>query len=188
MQDVLQAVENLRPHAQRFAKVGRAQRHHHELLEIDIVIRMLAAVEDVHHRHRQYFRVGASQVAIQRQARRASRRPGNCQRHPQHRVGPDFPLVRRAVEVPQQAIDGCLSKRAHPLQFRCDHLIDVTDGLQHAFAEVALLVAIAQLHGLVRAGAGAARHCRPCAGPIVQLDIHLDGRIPAAVQNLAGVD
>ena len=36
-------------------------------------------------------------------------------------------------------------------------VVDVLDGLEHALAEVALLVAVAQFDGLVGAGAGPAR-------------------------------
>ena len=34
-------------------KLWRPTRHDHEFLEIDVVVGVLAAVEDVHHRHRQ---------------------------------------------------------------------------------------------------------------------------------------
>ena len=60
-----------------------AHRHDHEFLEIDRVVGMHAAIDDVHHRHRQEPRRGAADIAIERQAvgvrprpwpRRATRR------------------------------------------------------------------------------------------------------------------
>ncbi|MCY1240282.1 hypothetical protein D9M72_531210 [compost metagenome] len=45
-------MEHLGAHAQGFPESGRADRLDHELLDIDIVIGMLAAMEDVHHGHR----------------------------------------------------------------------------------------------------------------------------------------
>ena len=38
------------------AKRGGADRHDHEFLEVDRIVGMGAAVEDVHHRHRQQSR------------------------------------------------------------------------------------------------------------------------------------
>ena len=38
--------------AQRFAEVRRAYRLYHEFLDIDVIVGMLAAIDDIHHRHR----------------------------------------------------------------------------------------------------------------------------------------
>ena len=69
-----------------------------------------------------------------------------------------------------------------------DLAVDGVDGLQHALAEIALLVAVAQLHRLVRAGRGARGHRRAAARAILQHHIDLDGRIAAAVEDLAADD
>ena len=53
---------------------------------------------------------------------------------------------------------------------------------------IALLVAVAQLDRLVRAGGGAGRHGGAADGAALQRDIDLDGRIAAAVQDLPRVD
>ena len=62
------------------------------------------------------------------------------------------------------------------------------DGLQHALAQVALLVAVTQLHRLVRACRGAGGNGGAAHGAVFQRHIHLDGRIAAAVEDLASVD
>ncbi len=51
MQQLLQGVEHLDACAQRLAEAGRAQRHNHELLEIERVVRMRTAIDDVHLGH-----------------------------------------------------------------------------------------------------------------------------------------
>ena len=70
-------------------KRRRAHRHDHELLEVDLVVGVRAAVQHVHHRHRQHVRRLAAEVAPQRQAglgrgrlgrRRATRRGSRWRR------------------------------------------------------------------------------------------------------------
>ena len=56
-------MENLGPHAQRLPEGGRAQGHDHEFLEVDGVVGVLAAIDDVHHRHGQGTAVRAAEVA-----------------------------------------------------------------------------------------------------------------------------
>jgi len=45
-------VEHLYAAAQRFTERSWAHRLDHELLDVDVVVRMRTAVDDVHHRHR----------------------------------------------------------------------------------------------------------------------------------------
>ena len=47
-------VEDLGAGPQRFGKRRRAERHDHELLQVDAAVRMRTAVQDVHHRRRQH--------------------------------------------------------------------------------------------------------------------------------------
>ena len=53
-------------HAQALRERARAARDDHELLEVDLVVCVGAAVEHVHHRHRQHACLRAAQVAPQR--------------------------------------------------------------------------------------------------------------------------
>ena len=76
LQHRLQRVVGLGAPAQRLAEGRRADRGDHELLDVDVAVGVRAAVEDVHHRHREQVRVRAADVAEQRQARRTRRRPG----------------------------------------------------------------------------------------------------------------
>src|SRR5262249_61333773 len=83
--------------AQRLMKGVGAQGHDHELLEIDVVVGVLAAVEDVHLRHRQVAGVGAAEVAVQRQADGGRGGVGDGERGAEDRVGAEFALVGGAV-------------------------------------------------------------------------------------------
>ena len=67
-------------------------------------------------------------------------------------------------------------------------VVDVGDGLEDALAEVALLVAVAQLDRLVRAGAGPGGDRGGADGAVVEQDFDFEGGVAATVQDLAGVD
>ena len=67
LEHALERVEDLAHLADGFRPALGAHRHDHEFLEIDLVVRVLAAVDDVRHRHRQLAGVGAADVAVQRQ-------------------------------------------------------------------------------------------------------------------------
>ena len=57
----------------RLGERARADRHHHELLEVDAAVGVRAAVEDVHHRHRQH---GAADASVERADVRVERHAG----------------------------------------------------------------------------------------------------------------
>ncbi len=76
VQRALEVMEDLGAHPQRLAERAGADGHDHELLEVDAVVRVGAAVEHVHHRHRQHMGGLAAQVAPQRQPLLGGRRRG----------------------------------------------------------------------------------------------------------------
>jgi len=97
-------------------------------------------------------------------------RAGGCvrrgQRNGQRRVRAEARLRVGAVELDQSTVQPGLVARVAPEQRRADFTVRVGDGLQHALAEVALLVAVTQFHRLARAGRGARRHAaRPMTPP-----------------------
>ena len=77
-QDAFQGMVNFYVHAQAFAEVSGAHRHDHKFLDIHVVIRMLAAVQDIHHGNRQFVRIGTAQILVQRQSYIVGRCLGNC--------------------------------------------------------------------------------------------------------------
>src|SRR5262249_32985847 len=97
-------------------------------------------------------------------------------------------LVRRAVEIDHGVIDVELIGSGHLQQMRSNDVIDILDGLEDALAEIAFLVAVAQLAGLVGAGAGARGDGGPANGPVGQGDFDFERRVAAAVEDFAGVN
>ena len=94
VQPALQRVEHLGAHPQRLREALGPGRHHHELLEVDAVVGVRAAVQDVHHRHGQHARAVAAEVAVERQARLRRGRLGDREGHAQDRVRAEARLVR----------------------------------------------------------------------------------------------
>ena len=179
----LERMEDLGAHAHRLAQAGRADRNDHELLELQAVVGVCAAVDDVGHRHRQQGRMEGAQIAIQRQIQidRGGARHG--QRDPQDRVGSQDPLVRRPVQFDHLAIDPDLVDRIVPDQVGSDAGVDVLDRLEDSLAAVPA-PAVAQLDRFVRAGRCAGRHCGASARAAGQLYLDLYGGIPARIEDL----
>ena len=111
VQVLLEVVEDLGAHAQRLGEARRADRDDHELLEVDRVVGVRAAVEDVHHRHGQDARRLAAEVAPQRLALLRGRGVRRGERDAEDRVGAEAALVRRAVELDQRAVEAGLVER-----------------------------------------------------------------------------
>ena len=187
LQHRLERVVDLGALAQRLGEGGGADRRDHELLDVDVGVGVRAAVEDVHHRHRQQVRVGTADVAVERQVGAVGGGLGDGERDAEDRVGAELGLVGGGVEVEHRLVDEPLVVGLEAEDRRRDRLDDALHGLLHALAEVAL-AAVAQLDGLERAGGGAARDRCPGEGAVVEGDLDLDGGVAAGVEDLAGAD
>ncbi|CAG7001180.1 hypothetical protein PICSAR164_02797 [Mycobacterium avium subsp. paratuberculosis] len=187
LQHRLQRVIHLRTPAQRLGETRRADRGDHELLDVDGGVGVRAAVEDVHHRHRQDVRVGPAQVAEQRQLRGIGGRLGHGQRHAQDRVAAQPRLVRGAVQVDQRLVHQALVVGVQPDHRRADLVQHGLHRLLHALAAVPL-PAVAQFDGLVLTGRRPGRHRRAGERSVGQGDLDLDCRVTAGVEDLAGPD
>ena len=88
------------------AKVVGADRHDHELLRVDVVRGVRAAVQDVHHAARAArapsARRGSGRAAARSRLGRGAR---HGQRDAEDRVGAELALVRRAVGVHHLGVD-----------------------------------------------------------------------------------
>ena len=111
-----QRVEDLGAHTNRIGKVRRAVRDDHELLHIDTGVGVLAAVEHVHHRHRQHVR-GSVEIAVKGFAGGCGGGMGGGERHAEHRIGAELRLVLGAVELEQGGVDGGLVEASAPRSF-----------------------------------------------------------------------
>ncbi len=188
---LLQRVEDLGADAQALGEAARPGRHDHELLEVDRVVGVGAAVEHVHHRHRQQRRLLAAvelrQVAEERLAGEHRGRLRRGQRDAEDRVGAEAALVGGAVELDHLRVEPALVGRVEPCKRRGDLAVDVGDRLRDALAGPGL-AAVAQLDRLELAGRGAGGHRGQAARAGAEADFDLDGRVAARVEDLAGVN
>ena len=188
VQHALEGVVDLGAPTQALGKARGAHRHDHELLEVDVIVGMHTAVEDVHHGRGQQVGIDAAQILVQRQARRLGSGAGDGQRHAQDGVGTELGLVGGTVRGNQRGIDGALVEGVEAHDGVSALVVDMLDGLRNALAQVAALVAIAQLAGLKGAGRSTRRHHCTAKAAVLEHDLDLDGGIAAAVEHLATVD
>ena len=186
LQHRLQRVVGLRPPLDGLGERGRADRRDHELLDVDAVVGVRPAVEDVHHGDRQQVRVRPAQVAEQRQAR--GLRGGLGHRHADagDRVRSHPRLVRGPVQVDHGLVDHALIVGVEAEQLGLDLVDDGLDGPGDRLAAV-FVTAVPQLHRLEGAGGRPARGGGAAQGAVVQGDLDFEGGVSAGIQNLPGV-
>ena len=181
-------MEDLNAHAERFGKLFRAVGRDHELLHVDGVVGVRAAVDDVHHRDGQRGSGGAAEVAVERRTLR--NRGGARGRHGNGEDGiraePSF--VARAVQRDHDAVDFGLVRGILAVQRSGDLAIDVAGRLQRAFAEVTRLVAVPQFHRFVLAGGCSGRHSRPSHTSVGEVNVRFDRRVAPRIENLSSND
>ena len=145
-------MEHLRSVTHRFAQTRGADRQNHELLQINAVVGVRTAIDDVHHGDRQLVRSCGAQMPIQRQVVRACLGLRRRQRDRQHRVGAQASLVVAAVQLDQGVVQRILIGRIHTQHRVTDLTVDVGDRPGDALAQVARTVTVAQLHGFAGSG------------------------------------
>mmetsp|Transcript_40715 Transcript_40715/g.68153 ORF Transcript_40715/g.68153 Transcript_40715/m.68153 type:complete len:592 (+) Transcript_40715:461-2236(+) len=191
LQQPLEGVEDLGHPPQPLAEAFGTDRHHHELLEVDLVICVLPAVDDVGHRHWQLevvlVAVEVGDVLPEGDALGQGRCAAAGHGHPQDPVGANLALVRGPVDLHHQLVQLLLVAWVHPDELGTHQRVHRLHRLENAFAHVDLLVAITQLHGLILAGGcprgdgAAAKHA------IVKEDVNLHGRVSTRVEDLPGL-
>ena len=188
MQHFLEGMEHLGAVAHRFGERRRADGKNHELLDVDAVVGMRAAVDDVHHGHRQGYIAGASQVPIQRQTVVARGRMRRRQGHGQQGIRAQIGFEIGAVGLQQAGVEPALILGVESNQRIAQRTVDVRHRLEHALAAVALRVAVAQFHRLARAGGGAGRHRGAADDAGMQHHIRFDGGISAGIDDFTSPD
>ena len=200
LQDLLEGVEDFAAHAQAFGEGRGAEGHDHEFLEVDRGIGVRAAVHDVHHRNGEDLGVRPAEVLVERDVEGGGGGLGHGHGDGENGVGAELGLGLGAIELDHRAVDADLIDRIHADDGRGDDGLDVVDGGLDALAQEALLAVdalgqrlggrggVAQFDGLVLAGAGAGRDGRAAEGAAGELDVDLNGRVAAGVDDLAGDD
>ncbi len=160
----------------------------HEFLEVDVVVGVFSAIEDVHHGYGEGFGAGSAEVAVEWEACGFGGGLGDGHGDAEDGVGAEFSLVGGSIELDHELVDGFLVAGVEADEFRGDFGVDVVDGFEDALAHELFLVVVAEFAGLVFAGAGAGGDGGAAEGAVFQNDIDLDGRIAAGVKNLASLD
>ena len=170
--------------AQSLAEGRSGNRHDHEFLNLNVVGSVCAAVEDVHHRHRQGLSVAAADVVVQRQAQSLCSSLGNSQGYAEDSVCAELGLVRGAVSLDHSLVDCLLVESVHADNNFSDLAVYSVNSLD----VVAGLVAVAQLASLEDTGGSAGRNssaAHVCAGVALNVNLNLNGRVAAGVHNFA---
>ena len=187
LQHLLQRVVRLGADLERLGERFGARGDDHELLEVDRVGRVHAAVDHVHHRHRQRPRALAAEVAEERLVRLVGRRLGHGERDAEDRVRAETALVRRPVELDQPLVERLLLVALHAADGLEDLAVHVRDRLRHGLAAVGV-AAVAQLDRLVDAGRRARWNGCAARDAGLEADVDLDGGVAPGVEDLAGAD
>jgi hypothetical protein len=90
------------------------------------------------------------------------------------------------IEANELGVDRALFGGVEALDGRAENVDDRVDGLLHALAEVALLVAVAQLVCLECTGGCTGRNCGAGHGAVLEKNFDLYGRVSSGVKNFAG--
>src|SRR5437660_7386239 len=192
VQQLLERMKHLGAGAQRLAKARRPDRQDHELLDIQAVVGVGAAIDDVHHRHGHDGLATVAErlpeIAIERQPCIARRGVRARNRYSEQRVGAEPALVLRAVELDQPAIDAGLVARVVAEQRLPQHGVDMLHRREHALAAVALLVAIAQLDRFARPGGSTRRDRRSAGNTRIEDDVGFHGGMAAGIEDFAAAD
>ena len=184
VQHLAERVEHFGAVAHGFGERRRADRHDHALLELQRALGVLAAVDHVHHRHRQRRRAtgrrdtgtAARRATPPRRARPRATRPAARSRR-----GSPCSACRRARCI-VRSISRC---EVASIPSIAGPMISLTarDRFEHALAAVALGIAVAQLDRLVRAGRRARRHHRFFHRAERRRDGDGDGRVSARIEH-----
>jgi len=177
--------------AQGLAVGVEAVRGDHVLLDVGGEVGVGTAVHDVHVRDRQDVAVGAADVAVQRQFGGLGGGVQGGQGDAEDGVGAQLALVRGAVELDHQVVEGALVGGIHADDLRSDDLVHGLDRVQHTLAAVDGLVAIAALPSLGLTGGSAGRNssaAHVCAGVALNVNLNLNGRVATGIKDLTRVN
>ncbi|TMA37994.1 MAG: hypothetical protein E6J79_08570, partial [Deltaproteobacteria bacterium] len=124
--------------ADRLGERRRPVRHDHELLEVERVGGVPAAVDDVHQRDGEKPGTVPAERTVEGLTARGRRRPRHGERDGEQRIGSEPSLVVGPVERDERGVDRRLVAGVAAGERGPNHVAHVGDGAEHAFAAVAL--------------------------------------------------
>ena len=186
--DFFQSMKDFRAIAQGFAKIRRPYGDDHQLLQIEVVVSVGAAIDHVHHGNRHLHTAHAAEIAVQGQTRFFGRRTGHRHGHGQNGIGTEAGFVVCAVKLDQGVVQKRLFAGIQANHSLCDLVVDILHSLQDTFAAVACGVAVAQFDGFTAAGGCTRGNGGTTHDAAFQQDIALHRGVATAVQNFTSND
>ena len=146
---------------------------------------MCAAVQDVHHRHRQTIAGDAAQKTVQRNV--LCDRCSSCSSngHCQNSIGAQLGLVLGAVCIDHCLIHSVDVRGIHARQNLVDDGIDVLHCLGDTLAQITGLVAVTQFQRFELAGGCAAGGSTSADRTVDQIYLSLYSGVSSGIQNLS---
>ncbi len=99
LQHRLEVVEDLGTHSERLAEARCSNRHDHEFLEVDGIVRMLPTVQDVHHGNGKRTRCYPTHILEYRQVGSLSCSASCCQTDRQNRIRTQVGFIGGAIRL-----------------------------------------------------------------------------------------
>ena len=149
--------------ADRLGERRRAVRYDHELLEVEIVVGVPAAVDHVHQRHGKQGGGIAPQRAVERRPARRGGRARRRERDREERVGAELALVLGAVERDQRARRRAPDRASSPISAGASTSFTFATARLTPLPAAAPGIAVAQLDRLALAGRRPRRNRRGAA-------------------------
>ncbi len=125
-------MEYLSAAAQSLAERRSGNRHDHEFLDLNVVGSVSAAVEDVHHRHRQGLGVAAADVVVKRQDRASAAAFATARDTPRIAFAPNLVLFGVPSALDHSLVDRLLVESVHADNDLSDLAVDSVNSLQNA--------------------------------------------------------
>ena len=180
-QESFQIVVDFSVHAQCFAKGFCTNGHNHKFLNINVVICVLATVQDVHHGNGKFFRSNATQVQVQGQAYGRSCCSCNCHGYAKDCVSTKSAFIGSAVQANQHFVDFSLTGSFQANQSFSNDVVYIINSFGYAFAQVTGFITIAQFNCFVYASRSTGRNSSTTNSAVFQNNFNFYGRIAARV-------
>ena len=149
---------------------------------------MLAAIQDVKKRHREFHCSVAAKFVPELAAVQCRARMSDGERNAEDGIRAESALRGCAIKCDERRIKDALIADRRAVECLRDLAVHRSDGAKDPLAAEAALIAVAKLHRFVCAGRGARWNSGATSCAATQGDVHLDGRIAARVKNLTRVD
>ena len=150
-------------------------------MDVDVVVGMLATIEDVEHRDGQGVAVARRELLEQRYRAFLGVRARHGQGRTEYGVRAQAALVVSAVKLGQPAVDRPLVPGIHTSERTVDLRINVGDSGQHTLAPVALWIVVPQFDRFVDPGGGSRRDFGGCGAAGLQFAGCLQGGIASRI-------